>query len=694
MNRIKIISQWIDGTVHDFDVDQSTAISLKKSLVSLTDIDQRRGDFTQSFGLPRTANNDLFFGQWGDPSTIGENWTPRESPPAFILEDDNIIIEGVLRLESTNPNMDRYYISITGTTGTIKTMLGEAEMSELDMSAWLYTPSQIYSTWARSLFSGDMVFPIHDFGFGWGLYKKSGTANVLQDFKNSATPIILDQTIPAFRLTKLLDMIFSEKGITVEGSFFSETSVDEIYVQADTALKSFATGVSLFTANHASKITLDTTTRKLAYACSPIHSDFDNANNQYVAPVAGTYYFDFNFTPTPGTPTTQTCYYGWYVNGVISGSNINFTWNAAVSVTGKALTLAAGDTVDIRVTATTGYTAVGYVFPSGSYLFKLTSVVTTGTSVDPSAYWAAHKQIDFFRSIVQIFNLVPWFTPEKKLRLDTWQYYMDTYGSKKDWSDKVDLPSINMKPINGELRDPVNLSLQEADNVLNNYYQELVGRPYGSYNEEQNIPGTLEPQPAIKEFSPACLQDIISSNAGTNYPQVIIGKYYTDEDSIAYKSPGLQLMYYCGVRTIPTSIYTADSAGGGTTARTVYPYFSNFLLSSGGSWTITAATLDLNFTWWTPPAGATGLPITAPSEQGLFNRYFREMIRERYDVAAKIVEMNVLLNAVDIANFSFADTIVIKVNGTPVGLRIVDIIDYSPNTTRLTKVKAYITFIK
>jgi hypothetical protein len=86
--------------------------------------------------------------------------------------------------------------------------------------------------------------------------------------------------------------------------------------------------------------------------------------------------------------------------------------------------------------------------------------------------------------------------------------------------------------------------------------------------------------------------------------------------------------------------------------------------------------------------------ITAPSEQGLFNRYFREMIRERYDVAAKIVEMNVLLNAVDIANFSFADTIIIKVNGTPVGLRIVDIIDYSPNTTRLTKVKAYITFIK
>jgi hypothetical protein len=494
-------------------------------------------------------------------------------------------------------------------------------------------------------------------------------------------------------MTKLLQMIFNEQGVTVEGSFFSESYVSEIYVQADTALKSFATGVSLFTATHSSYVTLDTTTRKLAYTCSPTHSDFVNASNHYVAPVAGTYYFDFNFTPTPGLPFSHPCFYGWYVNGVLSGSNINFTWNAAVNVTGKALTLAAGDTVDIRVTATTGYTGPGGVPISASYQFKLSSVTVSGTSVDPSAYWAAHKQIDYFRAIVQIFNLVPWFTPEKKLRLDTWQYFMDTYGAKKDWSAKVDLPSINIKPINGELRDPVNLSLQEAQNVLNNYYQELAGRPYGSYNEEQDIPGALEEQPAIKEFSPACVQDIISSNAGTNYPQVIIGKYYTDEDSIAYKSPGLQLMYYCGVRTIPTSIYTTDSVGGGTTARTVYPYFSNFMLFPS-TYNVLAATLDLNFTWWTPPAGATGLPITAPSENGLFNRYFREMIRERYDEGAKIVEMNVLLDAADIANFSFADTIIVKVNGTPVGLRIVEINDYSPNSTRLTKVKAYITFIK
>jgi len=377
MSVIKVISQWKDGTNHTFDVDQDAAISLKKQLISLTDINQRRGDYTQSFGLPRTQNNNDFFGQWGDPSTIGENWDTREEAPAWILEDDNIIIEGILKLEETNPDMDRYYISITGNVLTIKSILGESEISQLDMSSWVYTPSQIFSTWSRSLFSGDMVFPIHDFGFGWGLYKKAGTANVLQDFKNSATPIILDQTIPCFRMTKLLQMMFNEKGITIEGSFFSESYVSEIYVQADTPLESFGTGVGLFSAYNSIKTPLDTTVRKLPYICNPVVADFDNTNNHYVAPVNGTYYFDFNFTPSPGVPSTQTCYYGWYVNGALSGSNVNFTWNSGVTVTGKALTLTAGDTVDIRVAATTGYTVAGFILANTSYNFSLTSVSTT-----------------------------------------------------------------------------------------------------------------------------------------------------------------------------------------------------------------------------------------------------------------------------------------------------------------------------
>lgn len=690
MSQIKIITQWIDGTDHVLDVDQNAAIALKMQLISLTDIDQRRGDYTKSFALPRTVDNDLFFGNWGDPSTIGANWNTRVEAPAWILEDDNIIIEGVLKLESTDPEIKKYYVSISGNVATIKSILGEAEMANLDMSPWIYTAAQIFSTWTRSLFSGDMVFPIHDFGFGWGLFKKQGTANVLQDFKTPITPIILDQTIPAFRLTKLLEMIFNEKGITVEGSFFSESEVDEIYVQADNALEAFAVGAGLVNTQIGTRTVLDSTLNVINWIASPSSTDFDDTTHRYTAPTDGTYYFDFLVNPTPGIPASLAG--TWYLrkNGLTVYSSV-MNWNASFIRTNLSVAMVAGDYVDMAIQMSAPPSFDGSIYPGGTDYFKLVNFVPTGTSVDPSAYWANHRQVDFIRSIFQIFNIIPWFDSDGKLQLDSWDSYMATQGEKKDWSEKVDYPSMGVRPINGELRNPVNLSLQKADNVISIGYQDSVGRPYGSYREDQNIPGTLPEAKPIQGFSPASPQEIISSNPGTNYPEVLICKYYTDEDSLAYKSPGLQLMYYNGARTIPSSIYTTDSAGGATTARTIYPYFSNFRLYLASTWNVLAASLDLNFTWWTPPS--IGI-VTANSEQGLFNRYFREMIRERYDEGSKIIEMNVLLNAADIQNFSFGDTIIVNVNGTPVGLRIVEIKDYSPNNQRLTKVKAYITFIE
>jgi hypothetical protein len=218
-----------------------------------------------------------------------------------------------------------------------------------------------------------------------------------------------------------------------------------------------------------------------------------------------------------------------------------------------------------------------------------------------------------------------------------------------------------------------------------------VGRAYGAYNEDQNIPGTLEEAKAIEGFSPSALQGIDPQNFnGLQDDGIVFCKYYETEDSLAYKSPGLQLMYYNGTRSCAT-IHTVDSQGGSTVSRNLYPYFSNFRLYSADSWKTKATTLDLNFTWWTPPANNV---VTAPAEFGLFNRYFREMIRERYDEGSKLVEFNALLNAFDINTFSFADTIICFVNGTPVGMRIMEIADYSPSSKRLTKVKAYITFIE
>ena len=684
---VELVVEVLDGTPYSLTVDQNEVIALSKTFLDLTDIDARKGEFTKSFGLPRSEINDLVFGGFGDPSRIGALWNTRFEMPAWIIEDGNLIIDGTLRMEQNDPRLDKYVVSVSGTVTTIKVIFADLLMAALDMTAWTYDPSDIYNSWDGSLFGGDMIFPIHDFGFGYGLYKKVGTANALMNIKTTATPIILDRCIPAFRLNELLRMLFEQRDMVIEGSWFSEDEVEEIYVQADNPLIAFVTGVQLWQAYSAGTIVLDGTVRLVPFAVSPSIPEFNNGLGEYTAPVDGAYYFDITIVPTPGTPNSLTMLVYVQVNGV-NVSTLPGNWNLTFSTT-VVVGMTAGDVCRVRVQMSPPPVTTGVVFSGVQQIFKLTQVIKSGASVNPAAHWANYKQIDFFRSVLQVFNLIAWQPETNKIRLDTWQYYMDTYGSRKDWTEKVDVQSMIVKPINGELRNPISVSYKDASDILNKDYVRVVGRPYGSYFEDTNIPYTKDSAKNLGIFAPSPVQSIIGSDPAADFGTVLICKYYTDEDSIEYEPPGLQLMYYNGVRSVTPNFYTSDSEGDTPVARSGYPYFSPFRLYSADSWQVQADTLDLSFTYWTPPSDI----VDAPSELGIYNRYFLAMMRGRYDEANKIIEAPFVLNAFDINTFSFADTIVININGTPVGLKVLELNDYVPGQKGATKIKAMLTFL-
>jgi hypothetical protein len=690
---IKLITQTIDGDPVSLDVDQDLRIVLKKSLLNLTDIEKRSGDFTQSISLPSTQTNDSYFSRWGNPSNVGENWTPRFTAPAWLLENDNIVVSGVLRLESVGIFNNRYKVSVYGSTATIKTLLGDKLMSDIDMSDWAYEPSDIYTSWSGGFASGDVIFPIHDFGFGWGLYKKDTSGNLtLQDFRNNGTPLILDRTLPAFRLTELLERMFSDAGYDVSASgsgssFWSEDEVDKIYVQSDNPRSEFATGVSLFSASVLTRTIVDQTLRTVNFGTAAGLQSI--SSGVFTAPIDGDYYFDLGIFVSPGLPTATNVKVDYYKNGIAQNKFLPYQWDQSFTDTNSKFTLTAGDTLEVKIYTLTTPTNSGSIFPNQSDYWNLTSVVKSGTEVDPSEHWVNHKQIDFFKGIIQTFNLIPWITPDNKIRIDTFDYFFGNVGSRKDWTDKIDVNSIIMSPINNQLRDPVFVGLSDAQSVLNINFKDAVGRSYGSYYEEQNIPNTLPQADVISEFTPACIQQLSGSVTDN---EILFAKYYETEDNLAFKAPGLQLMYYNGARTLSSStIKTSDSEGDTPIARSSYPFFSNFRVYSADSWAVDSDTLDLNFTWWTPPTSSGAQTITAPSEQGLFNRYFREMIRERYDEATKAVEFKAVLNPVDLAEFSFADMIICKINNSSIGIRITEISDYSPGTKRAVKCKGFLT---
>lgn len=689
---IQLYADRIDGTIAELDVDQNAVVLLKKSFADLKDIDKRIGDYTQTFSLPKTQQNLNFFGNFGDPSEIGYNWSSRLLTACYLVEDSGVIITGSLKYEDSDPKVNSINVSVVGAISKIKDVFGDGLMSDLDMNDWAFEPSDIFQTWNQSLFNGDMVFPVHDFGFGYGLYKKEGGALVVQDPRVSTTPIVLNKCIPAFRLTTLMKMLFEQKGFQVQGSWFDEANADDIFVQADNNLSKFIASASLWETVIKNDQLLTTTETVIGFEDDPESSDFDAATHTFTAPVDGFYYFDLVITIDRGNPQGLIMLAQFKKNGVNSGGVIQFPWNTTSTTTNRRISLVKGDTVNVTIRESTGSTKSGYIRAYSNTSLNLVNIEQTDDEIIPSAYWANQSQIEMLRNIIQIFNIVIWSDTPISFRLDTWDYYMANYGEDKDWSEKLDVDSIQTLPINSELRDPINLSLKDSDDILNYQYRESLGRNYGSYWENNKIPFAQDFAPNMPKFSPAPTQHIIMSDTSLDNDEMIVAKYYESEDNIAYKSPGLQLMYYNGVRALsaPNQIYTIDLDGdiAGPQLRTGYPFFSVFKLDSANSYAVEQTTLDLNFTYMTPPS----LVITAPSEYGLYNRYFREMLRERYDVANKVMFMDFILNPMEVSNLSAADKIIARVNGTPVKLRVVEVPAYSAGAKRATRLKVMITF--
>jgi len=695
---ISLITEDINGNRLNLDLNQDLPIALNKSFLELTDIEKRKGDFSMSFALPRTPANDAFFGLFGDPSSFGQQWTPRVDTKAWLLEDTDIIIEGSLRLESTDLNNSRYTCSISGAVFTIKNAIGDKSMSDIDMSDWLYTASDIHSTWDGSLFGGDMIFSIHDFGFGYGLYKKVDTGNELVDTVGDNTcqnVMVLEKTLPCFRLNELLRRMFSGVNLNLAGSWFSEPEAEEIYVQSDNPLSSFFATPTSWNTKMGEDLEINQNLQTIPLIGNPSFAEWDDILHEYTAPVDGTYQFRWSVQLQRGNPVTVNLTLEFQINTVAyAPATAVWQWNTGNAAWPENIPMLAGDVLRMRIKDDNTSTTNGNILVTDNTYLELTNITPTGTDQDPSEHLANYKQKDFLREIIGIFNLIVWMPNTQDVRIDTWDYYMANYGSKKDWTDKVDLSKTPViKPINGELRNPIVLSYKEAPDVLNQEYVKVIGRPYGSYREDTRIPFTQPPAEPFKIFAPIPTQELLSDVPTAQNLLMVIGRWWVSEDDLSFKAPGLQLAYYNGERSLigtGTNFYYQVTQGSGCALGVRYPYFSAFRLYEVDTWQVQDDTLDLNFAWMTPPADI----VDDPTEQNLFTRYFANMLRERYDENNKIVELSFILDGVDIANFSFADTILVTLNGTPVGLKILEIKDYSPNVKKSTRVKAMITFIR
>lgn len=391
---------------------------------------------------------------------------------------------------------------------------------------------------------------------------------------------------------------------------------------------------------------------------------------------------------------------GWVIVAAIANSNAGSTQAIGASKSYKSncqsgnMYLASGTLVRVRsriaLTATlfdntatpaangTAYTA-DYVIPNGTqknehYLLRTDTATYDGNTLTMNnAIPQNIKQKDFFKWIMQCFNL--YIEKDKTRETNLIIEPRDSFysASVEDWTSKVDYAKDwEVSPM-GELDARTYLLKYKDDkDYYNDLYQKQFTDNYGLKRSTISNDFIKAEKKIEVGFSPTPLV----SNSSNN----IICPHIYAKDGVNLKtvSHNLRLLYYGGLKNSGNA-WSYTSTPSGTTSETQYPYI-------GHVDDPLAPTIDLNFDF--PKQVYYTYPLAYYSTNNLYNAYYSKFINEITDIDSKIVVCSVRLTELDIMKFSFRKKVFIQHPLTGGTYYVVNkIIDYNPLVNETTKVE-------
>jgi hypothetical protein len=228
------------GSILDLFDDEDILVS--DNITGLFDVGTLPVDFSRTIVLPATKKNNAFFEHVYDISVDSPYlFSTNTKVPAYLDFDGIYLASGYLQLNKVVMNGDlgilSYEVSLFGTVSSFARDMNKYYLNDLtNLSAFNHTSSynSITSSWSGSLFNGDIVYPLAD--YGTGIRFEAGTLQTfgINDFGGALT---VQNFKPAIRLKKVWDACFSQYGYTYTGSFWNQSWLDDVYMFCNTALK-------------------------------------------------------------------------------------------------------------------------------------------------------------------------------------------------------------------------------------------------------------------------------------------------------------------------------------------------------------------------------------------------------------------------------------------------------------------------
>ncbi len=485
--------------LEDFPVDISTTLSslLTFALDDVKDFASRQTTFSQTIVLPGTARNNALFGNIFETGisndydsaldNVGYNFNASKSARCLMFQNNLQTFKGTHRLLQINKDRGRmeYEVALNGELTSLNVALSSGLLTDLDFSAYDQTwdETNVVASWDNPGGSG-VYFPLIDYGT-YSTLKHDWDIRTMR---------------PALYAKEYIDKMFEAANFRYECALFSTARFESLIVPHNQ--KTLLSLVSqILSARETGSHTLIDTTHGISSNSLPwdssIAGGFTYSGGVFtytqVASLVTSIYISLSGSRIsatgPGTFSVSI-----RKNGValitfpISSSPVLTPWGISTTI---STTLATNDTIDVFFQY--GGTGTGMIITAAP--ISIMTITSNIPSLQPVDYGQTitindsipHnvRQVDFFTSIVRLFNLYVYEDrfDERLIKIAPYVDFFSTDSSNAvDWTYKLDRNQPEkITPLSEVNSKTYNFNYKDDSDYWNDVYKKRYNQGYGSY---------------------------------------------------------------------------------------------------------------------------------------------------------------------------------------------------------------------
>lgn len=470
------------------DLFQDETIEVTSSVQNISDIATVFTDFSQSFSVPCTPNNNRIFEHYynNDVNTTIDHNKRR----AARIEIDTVPFRtGKIQLEKSqvkNSNADNYSVTFFGDIVTFKDLVLEDKLKDLDYSTINHANSgaeiQARIETDSSITDYDVKYPLISSSRPWG-YGITGT----NDINTVGGAIVYSDLFPAVRVASIFELIALKYEVTFTGNILTNKRFTDAFLlyknKEVTSTYGEPSDLIFGVANASTDILYNSLVQQRPIPDYPIIGNDEIMTARYydikvniVTASAVDYYLDVYIN---GVLTSSYLSNGTYTFNVITFGLYSATINYSFKLRSSVVMTFTG-TVDYIYNYTVQNIQDPYTYPpyngNTTYTETITSTTTT-TNTNLSAFAPDMKIMDFMKGIFNTFNLTVVSTSPTSFRFQTLHDFYNS-GSLKNITPYVITDDITIS--RPKLYNAISFEYEKSESFLNKGYFDLFGKEYSS----------------------------------------------------------------------------------------------------------------------------------------------------------------------------------------------------------------------